>query len=122
MSQSLCRVLQASKHMTCGEGGMLLIKDGAKADFIRRFSCLGYGSVSGKKQKVSDTCQVKQMIKLMRLFGQITRSDLQDPLYNRHMCLGYNFRMSELQVLRLRNRTLLTIDLRQRVHWDNWRG
>merc|ERR1711865_113459 len=69
---------QASKHMTCGEGGMLLIKDAAKADFIRRFSCLGYGSVGGKKQK-------------------ITRSDLQDPLYNRHMCLGYNFRMSELQ-------------------------
>lgn len=57
---------------------MLLIKDPEKADWIRRFSCLGYGSVSGKKQK-------------------ITRSDLQDPLYNRHMCLGYNFRMSELQ-------------------------
>jgi len=69
---------QASKHMTCGEGGMLLIKDPEKADWIRRFSCLGYGSVSGKKQK-------------------ITRSDLQDPLYNRHMQLGYNFRMSELQ-------------------------
>jgi len=57
---------------------MLLIKDPAKADFIRRFSCLGYGSVSGNKQK-------------------ITREDLQDPLYNRHMCMGFNFRMSELQ-------------------------
>ena len=69
---------QASKHMTSGEGGMLLIKDPAKADFIRRYSCLGYGSVSGRKQK-------------------ITRSDLQDPLYNRHCCMGHNFRMSELQ-------------------------
>jgi len=69
---------QASKHMTCGEGGMLLIKDAEKADFARRFSCLGYGSVSGKKQK-------------------ITRADLQDPLYNRHVCMGFNFRMSELQ-------------------------
>lgn len=69
---------QASKHMTCGEGGMLITSDDNFADLARRFSSLGYAGVSGKQ-------------------GKITRSDIQDPNYSRHVMLGFNYRMSELQ-------------------------
>ncbi len=69
---------QASKHMTCGEGGMLTTSDDKLADLARRFSSLGYAGVSGKQ-------------------GKITRNDIQDPAYNRHVMLGFNYRMSEVQ-------------------------
>ena len=69
---------QASKHMTCGEGGMLLVKDQEQADLARRFCCLGYGSTSATKQK-------------------FTKQEIQSPDYNRHCQLGWNYRMSELQ-------------------------
>lgn len=69
---------QASKHLTSGEGGMLICRDEEYADKARRFSCLGYAGVSAKQ-------------------GKITRNDIQDPVYNRHIALGYNYRMSELQ-------------------------
>jgi perosamine synthetase len=69
---------QASKHMTCGEGGMLTTSDDDLADKARRFSSLGYAGVSGKQ-------------------GKITRNDIQDPNYSRHVMLGFNYRMSEVQ-------------------------
>jgi perosamine synthetase len=69
---------QASKHMTAGEGGMLLVKDQEQADLARRFCCLGYGSTSATKQK-------------------FTKQEIQSPDYNRHCQLGWNYRMSELQ-------------------------
>ena len=70
---------QASKHLTTGEGGMLLTNNLEFADEARRFGCLGYGSVGATKQK-------------------ITRNDIQDPAYFRHVSVGFNYRMSELQV------------------------
>lgn len=69
---------QASKHLTCGEGGMLITNNPLLADKARKFSSLGYAGVSGKQ-------------------GKITRNDIQDPNYSRHVSLGYNYRMSELQ-------------------------
>ncbi|MCR5669027.1 MAG: DegT/DnrJ/EryC1/StrS family aminotransferase [Lachnospiraceae bacterium] len=69
---------QASKHMTCGEGGMLTTNDEKLADEARRLNCLGYAGVSASK-------------------GKITRNDIQDPNYSRHVSFGYNYRMSELQ-------------------------
>ena len=69
---------QASKHITCGEGGMLITSDDNLADKARRFSSLGYAGVSGKQ-------------------GKITRNDIQDPNYSRHVMLGFNYRMSEVQ-------------------------
>ncbi len=68
---------QRSKHMTSGEGGMVLTHDEGLADSVRRFSVLGYGDVSAKKTK-------------------ITKDDIQHPDYNRHVCVGYNYRMSDL--------------------------
>lgn len=68
---------QASKHMTSGEGGMLTTNDGVLADKARRFSSLGYAGVSAKQ-------------------GKISRNDIQDPQYSRHVAFGYNYRMSEV--------------------------
>lgn len=69
---------QASKHISCGEGGMLTTNDPKLADIARRFTSLGYAGVSGKQAK-------------------ITRNDIQDPKYNRHISVGFNYRMSEVQ-------------------------
>lgn len=69
---------QASKHLTTGEGGVLTCNDEELADKARRFNCLGYAGVSAKQ-------------------GKITRNDIQDPNYSRHISIGYNYRMSELQ-------------------------
>lgn len=68
---------QASKHITCGEGGMLTTDNEEYANIARRFSSLGYAGVSAKQ-------------------GKITRNDIQDPNYSRHVSLGFNYRMSEV--------------------------
>jgi perosamine synthetase len=69
---------QASKHMTAGEGGMLTTNSLELADKARRLNCLGYAGVNASQ-------------------GKITRNDIQDPNYSRHVSFGYNYRMSELQ-------------------------
>lgn len=69
---------QASKHLSTGEGGMLICNNEDFADKARRLNCLGYAGVSAKQ-------------------GKITRNDIQDPNYSRHISFGYNYRMSELQ-------------------------
>jgi perosamine synthetase len=68
---------QASKHLTAGEGGVLVTPKEELADAARRFGSLGYAGVSAKQ-------------------GKITRNDIQDPRYSRHVSLGFNYRMSEL--------------------------
>ncbi len=68
---------QASKHLTSGEGGALITDDENLANRARRFSSLGYAGVSSKQ-------------------GKISRDDIQDPKYSRHIALGFNYRMSEL--------------------------
>ena len=69
---------QASKHLTCGEGGMLVTDSEELADKARRFAGLGYGSIGAKK-------------------GRIARTDIQNPNFPRHVCPGFNYRISELQ-------------------------
>ena len=44
---------QSSKHMTCGEGGILLTKDEELADKARTFSSLGYANLSSKRGRIS---------------------------------------------------------------------
>lgn len=69
---------QASKHLTCGEGGMLTCRSLDLANKARQFNTLGYAGVSATK-------------------GKISRNDIQDPDYLRHVTFGFNYRMSELQ-------------------------
>jgi perosamine synthetase len=70
---------QASKHMTTGEGGMLITDDEGLADRVRRFNSLGYAAVGAGAGK-----------------SKITRDTIQDPNYERHVSVGYNYRLSEL--------------------------
>ncbi|MBI2030703.1 DegT/DnrJ/EryC1/StrS family aminotransferase [Candidatus Kaiserbacteria bacterium] len=69
--------LQSTKHITAGEGGVVCTADPDLADVVRRFSVLGYASVS-------------------RAQGVITKDDIQNPNYERHSQMGYNYRMPEL--------------------------
>ncbi|RED44302.1 DegT/DnrJ/EryC1/StrS family aminotransferase [Aestuariispira insulae] len=68
---------QASKHMTCGNGGMLTAKTEELANKARRIANLGYSTVGAKK-------------------GSISKDDIQSPNFARHVCLGYNYRLSEI--------------------------
>ena len=70
---------QNSKHITCGEGGMITTSNPEYAEFIRKFSSLGYGNVSAEPGK-----------------SKINKHDIVKPDFTRHVCLGYNYRMSEL--------------------------
>jgi perosamine synthetase len=68
---------QSSKHITSGEGGMIITADLQLAEGIRKVQSLGYAGVSATK-------------------GKITKRDIQDPAYSRHVTMGWNYRMPEL--------------------------
>ncbi len=70
---------QSSKQMTSGEGGMIITNDEGFADKVRQFSGLGYAMLKGEADK-----------------GRITKDVIQDPEYERHVALGWNYRMSDL--------------------------
>lgn len=68
---------QSSKHLTSGEGGILLVQNDILADKIRSFQSLGYAGVGAKVAKIS-------------------KNAIQEPSYKRHRSLGFNYRMPEL--------------------------
>jgi perosamine synthetase len=68
---------QNSKHLTSGEGGIVITDDDDFADKLRKVVSLGYAGVSAKS-------------------GKVTRKDIQDPNYERHAMLGWNYRMPDL--------------------------
>lgn len=68
---------QSSKHLTSGEGGVILTDNLELAEKIRKVQSLGYAGVSATK-------------------GKITKLDIQDPDYSRHVSMGWNYRMGEL--------------------------
>ncbi len=68
---------QSSKHLAAGEGGILLVEDEAQGTLARRFSSLGYASLTASG-------------------GTIARSSLQGPDTVRHSIVGFNYRMPEL--------------------------
>lgn len=68
---------QSSKHVTSGEGGMLICNSKELADSIRRVQSLGYAGVNASAPKIS-------------------KNDIQNPDYSRHVSLGWNYRIGEL--------------------------
>lgn len=70
---------QSSKHMTSGEGGMVTTNDEELARDVRRFGSLGYSGVGAKPGE-----------------GKISKDRIQDPSYERHVSVGWNYRMPEL--------------------------
>jgi perosamine synthetase len=71
--------LQASKHITCGDGGIVTTNDEELATKVRKFGCLGYHTLSSKSG------------------GIIPKRERAQPNSIRHDSLGWNYRMSELQ-------------------------
>ena len=69
---------QNSKHMTCGEGGIVITDDRELADKAARFASLGYGLVTAEPGK-----------------SQISREAIAHPSFKRHVSLGFNYRMAE---------------------------
>ena len=70
---------QASKHMTTGDGGIILTNDEQLAERIRKFGNHGF----------INTKAGRRMVKAMK-------DVVQDPAYLRHNGLGYNYRFSEI--------------------------
>ena len=68
---------QGSKHVTSGEGGVIITDQLAVAEGARKVSSLGYAGVNA-------------------IQGQISKADIQHPEYSRHLTMGWNYRMSEL--------------------------
>ena len=70
---------QGSKHMTCGEGGILITSNKDLASRVRQFCCLGYAALSAEPGKSSVSEELRQ-----------------DPSFARHEIFGYNYRLPEI--------------------------
>lgn len=68
---------QSSKHLTAGEGGIIVTDDLELAQNVRRICSLGYAGVNADK-------------------GKISKKEIQSPSYSRHISMGWNYRISEL--------------------------
>jgi len=72
---------ERSKHMTSGEGGMVLTDDAELAERARKFSNLGYSTLR------ADGASVK---------SDTNRNEFQRPSFERHKLVGHNYRLPEL--------------------------
>jgi perosamine synthetase len=70
---------QSSKHLSCGDGGIVVTDDEPLATRIRKFSCFGYHSIGASTGSV------------------MPKHQRGHPSSIRHDFLGWNYRMSELQ-------------------------
>jgi perosamine synthetase len=70
---------QNSKHITCGEGGMVTTNNVEYADRVARFASLGYGLIGAGAGK-----------------SQIDKRAILHPSFKRHVSLGFNYRMAEI--------------------------
>ena len=70
---------QNSKHLTCGEGGMIVTNNEDYAEKVRRFGSLGYGLVGAAPGN-----------------SKIPKKVLVSPDFKRHIDLGFNFRLSAI--------------------------
>jgi len=68
-----------SKHITCGDGGILVTDDENLAIKMRQFGGVGYKNLAAKEGKV-----------------RISRDKFQDPDWERHNIIGYNYRLPEI--------------------------
>lgn len=68
---------QSSKHLTAGEGGMVITNDEAYASKIRKAAGLGFATLDARKARV-------------------TKDELQHPAFERHDFPGWNYQMPEL--------------------------
>lgn len=70
---------ERSKHITTGNGGMIITNDEKLAEKARKFSVLGYSTLSARQ----DTFKVNLNV-------------VQHPRFKRHIILGFNYRLPEI--------------------------
>ncbi len=69
-----------SKHISTGDGGIVITDDERLAERVRKFSALGFKNLTASEGRV-----------------RLQRDVFQDPDYKRHTAFGWNYRLSELQ-------------------------
>jgi len=67
---------EQSKHISCGEGGIVTTNDGYLAENIRRYANQGYACMTAEG-------------------SSLTKEEIQQLGYKRHSCIGWNYRMAE---------------------------
>ncbi len=71
--------LQRSKHLTTGDGGVVITNNENLAEKVRKFADLGYAKLTAKP-----------------VTNESFKDIIQDPNYKRHLSVGFNFRMPEV--------------------------
>jgi perosamine synthetase len=68
-----------SKHITTGDGGIVVTNDEGYASWMRKFGSLGYAALKAKDGRIRNNKDI-----------------FQDPTYKRHDAYGHNYRMPEV--------------------------
>ena len=68
-----------SKHMSTGDGGIVITDDEDMAVKVRKFSCLGFSTITAANGRV-----------------RLRRDDFQNPNFKRHDTFGYQYRLPEV--------------------------
>ncbi|OGZ18335.1 MAG: histidine kinase [Candidatus Nealsonbacteria bacterium RBG_13_38_11] len=92
---------ERSKHLTCGSGGMIITNDEKLAEKTRKFSILGYSTLSAKQDSFKTSLDV-----------------VQHPSFKRHEILGFNYRLPEVcaaMVLAQLEKADKLIEMRQKI-------
>lgn len=71
--------LENSKHITTGDGGIVVTNDADLAARMRKFGSLGYAALKATDGRIRSNKDI-----------------FQDPTYKRHDAFGYNYRMPEV--------------------------
>ena len=68
-----------SKHLSCGDGGIVTTDNPILAEFMRQYAGVGFKNITASSGKV-----------------RISRDKFQDPNWKRHNILAYNYRLPEI--------------------------
>tara|TARA_R110002020_G_scaffold265040_2_gene479827 strand:+ start:1507 stop:2691 length:1185 start_codon:yes stop_codon:yes gene_type:complete len=68
-----------SKHLSCGDGGIVTTNDTILAEHMRQFAGVGFKNITASSGKV-----------------RISRDKFQNPNWKRHNILAYNYRLPEI--------------------------
>ena len=68
-----------SKHMSTGDGGIVITDDADLAGRVRKFSCLGFSTITAGDGRV-----------------RLRKDDFQNPNFKRHDSFGYQYRLPEV--------------------------
>jgi perosamine synthetase len=74
-----CFSFERTKHLSIGEGGMVITNDEGLAERVRKCGGIGYKNLKAEEGRM-----------------QTTYSTFQDPDYKRHDFFGWNYRMPEI--------------------------